>query len=96
MQTHTETNIAKFPSNRNKASASVPRWAEQITDAEGGMNVVRMEMYNYDLKLLAIRVGVSRSCLDAMRSGRTAWPRPTTLFPLIDILGIRMYFAKKG
>jgi len=73
----------------------MPEWAARIDDADKGMNVVRMEMYNYDLRQLSIRVGVSYSCLSAIRSGRTKWPRPDTLFPLIELLGINMYFAKR-
>lgn len=40
-----------------------------------------------DPALLAIRVGVSTSCIYAIRSGKTKWPRKETLFSICRVLG---------
>lgn len=42
-------------------------------------------------KDLAHEAGVSPSTIDNLRVGRTRWPRPTTLFPLMKALGL--YFS---
>lgn len=70
-------------------------YAARFTNAEEVMVVLRDQLYSYDLKLLAVRVGVSVRCLQAIRSGRTRWPRPTTFFSLIDVLGFELILRRK-
>ena len=60
------------------------------------MNDLRLRMYNYKPKELAEMLGVSVSCVYALKSGRTKWPRGKTLFALLEALDIklRLYDAK--
>ncbi len=51
---------------------------------------VRRKLYAYDPKDIARRVGVSRSTVEAFRSGRTVWPRPSTLFGILEAMGYRL------
>lgn len=54
------------------------------------MNVLRLRMYEHDVADLCEHMGVSKSCVYAIRSGRTKWPRGKTLFALMDALRIEM------
>lgn len=74
----------------------VPRYADRLPNAEAAMNVLRREMYAWDYKELAAQVGVSYSCIMAIRSGRTAWPRPKTFFNLLDVLQLDLYIIPRG
>lgn len=67
-----------------------PRRYKGITSAEGAMDVVRRHMYGHDHKELASRCGVSVSCIFAIRSGRTKWPRATTFFMLLYVLDLEL------
>lgn len=62
--------------------------------AQEAMSVLRLEMYNWHHEYLAEQVGVSVSCIMAIRSGRTKWPRPHTFFGLLRVLGLAMYLKK--
>ena len=67
-----------------------------IRNAEAVMNIIRTEIYASDIELLAVRVGVSKSCLFSIRSGRTKWPRHATFFALIDALDLELYLKHRG
>lgn len=56
---------------------------------------IRMELYNYNPEDVAKSVGCSVATVYAFRSGRTIWPRPKTLFPLLEFLGYTLVFIKK-
>lgn len=59
------------------------------------MDVVRDELYaSGDLKPIAEGLGLSVGTLYAIRSGRTQWPRHTTLFSLLPALGLGLYVRK--
>ena len=47
-------------------------------------------------KKLAARVGVSQSTVSNLANGKTRWPRPTTLFPLLNALNMEMRLVRKG
>lgn len=66
-----------------------------LKNAEDAMTVLRNEMYGFDMTLLAVRVGVTPSCLFAIRRGKTKWPRAHTFFGLISVLGLELYLQKK-
>lgn len=66
-----------------------------IANAAQAMDVLRREMYGWYYKDLAVEVGVSPSCIMAIRSGRTAWPRAHTFFGLIRVLDLEMRLEKK-
>ena len=65
-----------------------------IKDRAALMDVLRRDRYGHDLDLLSIKIGVSKSCLYAIRSGRTKWPRHTTLLTLIHVLGYELWLVK--
>ena len=65
-----------------------------IKDRAALMDVLRRDLYNQDLETLSIRIGVSISCLYAIRSGRTKWPRHTTLLTLIHVLGYELWLVR--
>ena len=61
------------------------------------MSVVRDAMYDFgDMTRLHYRTGVSLSALHAIRSGRTLWPRPHTLFSLMHVLGLELTIRKRS
>ena len=47
-------------------------------------------------KAIAAEVGVSQGTIHNLASGKTRWPRPTTLFPTLDTLDLEMRLVKKG
>lgn len=65
-----------------------------IKDRAALMDVLRRDLYNQDLETLSIRIGVSASCLYSIRSGRTKWPRHTTLLTLIHVLGYELWLVR--
>jgi transcriptional regulator with XRE-family HTH domain len=54
------------------------------------MNDLRLRMYSWNHRDLAEAIGVSTSCVNAIKSGRTKWPRGTTLFRLLAVLDIEL------
>jgi hypothetical protein len=46
-------------------------------------------------KTLAASIGVHPSTIGNINSGKTKWPRPTTLFPLIGALGYTLQLVPK-
>lgn len=72
------------------------RHYDGVRDADEAMSVVRSHMYGHDPELLAKRVGVSKSCIWAIRSGRTKWPRSGTFFALLIVLDLEMVIRPRG
>jgi len=61
------------------------------------MQAVRDELYLYDkegLEQIALWIGKSASTLYSIRSGRTLWPRHSTLFPLLRRLGFQLVLTR--
>lgn len=61
------------------------------------MQAVREELLHYDregLEQIALWIGKSTSALYSIRSGRTLWPRHSTLFPLLRRLGFRLVLTR--
>lgn len=56
---------------------------------------VRMEVYKHDPHVLAARVGVSVGTIMSFRSGRTIWPRPKTLFSILEAVGFKVTIVRK-
>jgi len=46
-------------------------------------------------RIIADKVGVSGSTVGNLASGKTRWPRPTTLFPLLEALRLEMQLVRK-
>lgn len=68
----------------------------RVSRREDIINKIRADLYGKDLEILANKIGVSKSCLYSIRSGRTKWPRDTTLLTLIDTLNYELWLAEKG
>jgi transcriptional regulator with XRE-family HTH domain len=71
----------------------LPQWKPRhFTSAESLLYAVREQQKGDQRTItqLAGEVGVSSSTIYNFRSGKTRWPRPTTLFPLLKALGLRM------
>ena len=69
--------------------------AYSVHSADRTMFVLRNEMYEYDLDDLAAEIGRSKSCLYAIRSGRTKWPRGDTFFALVKALGLEVVLRRR-
>lgn len=58
------------------------------------LNPLRIELYNYSVREVAEELGVSAPTIYAFRSGRTLWPRYTTLEPMMKFLGYEIKLVK--
>ena len=70
-----------------------PQWRPKtFTSAEAMMDEVRniLDADKQTQRLIAARVGVSPSTIGNIASGKTRWPRATTLFPLLKAMGKRL------
>lgn len=67
------------------------RW----TLPEDVMEDIRWRMHDFDAADIAALAGVSRSCIYAIRRGKTKWPRGTTLFPLLRALDIELVLVDR-
>lgn len=85
-----------LPLDRDSMAAlRAPSYERSETPREEAMNVVRDALYAFgDMQMLANRTGISRSCLEAIRSGRTKWPRPGTLFTILTPLGLSLHIVR--
>ena len=55
------------------------------------MGILRDALYSFgDMERLANRTGLSKSCLNNIRSGRTKWPRWNTIETLMIPLNLRL------
>lgn len=66
----------------------------KITDRDKLMDQIRRDLYELDTEMIANRVGVGKSTIYSIRSGRTKWPRDTTLLVLIHVLGYSLWLEK--
>lgn len=64
--------------------------ARSFTSAERLIDRVREEIFENGAtyKVLANRAGVATATVQRLANGKTRWPRPTTLFPLLQSLGL--------
>jgi hypothetical protein len=69
-----------------------------FTTAERLIEEVRKEIFGsgYKYSVIARQTGVSTTTIGNLARGKTQWPRPTTLFPLLDSMGLEMRMVKKG
>ena len=76
----------------------IPINAQQIVartgEAKEFLRQARLEAYNYEVADLAEMAGVTKGTIYAFRSGRTVWPRQSTLFPLLEALGFKLVLIK--
>lgn len=66
----------------------------KITDRDKPMDQIRKDLYDLNIERIANRVGVGKSTIYSIRSGRTKWPRDTTLLVLIHVLGYSLWLEK--
>lgn len=66
--------------------------ARSFTSAEKLINRVRDEIFENGAtyKTLAEKAGVATATVQRLANGKTRWPRPTTLFPLLHSLGLSL------
>jgi transcriptional regulator with XRE-family HTH domain len=79
------TNVIKLPRPKT------------YTTPELMLERVREEMFGSKdtNKRLAEKCNVSTSTIYNLMSGKTRWPRPTTLFPVLDALNLELRIVKK-
>ena len=67
-----------------------------FTSAEKVIDEVRNQIFksNIPYKEIALKCNVSLSTVHNLGSGKTKWPRPTTLFPMLAALGMEMRIVK--
>lgn len=70
------------------------RTRDRDQQARDVLNRIRLECYEWHAQDLAEAADVSVGTIYAFRSGRTVWPRPRTLFPLLEALGYRIRLEK--
>jgi len=78
----------------NVKPISKPGYARQCSNADDAMMTLRTEMYAWEIPHMAEDIGVSASCLYAIRSGKTKWPRQKAFFGLIEYLELKMLLVK--
>jgi len=68
------------------------------TTAERLIEEVRNQIFKVGrpYKDVAAECKVSITTVHNLASGKTRWPRPTTLFPMLQTLGLEMRIVKKG
>ena len=69
-----------------------------FTSAEKLIEEVRNQIFRDGRKYkdVAADCKVSVSTIYNLASGKTRWPRPTTLFPVLQSMGLEMRLVKKG
>jgi DNA-binding phage protein len=65
-----------------------------FTSAEAVLDEIRerIHMCGMTYTQIALKTGVSNSTIHNIASGKTTWPRHTTIFPLMKTVGMRMTF----
>lgn len=83
-----KSNVIKLASVRRPKSYTTP---------EALIEEVRKGIFGdkFGYKDIADRCKVSTSTIHNLASGKTRWPRPTTLFPLLQTLGLELRIVKK-
>lgn len=71
-----------------------PNYTKKFNSADAVMSTIRWEMYDHDIKDMAAYIGVSPSCIYAIRRGKTLWPRPKAFFGLIEYLNLELTVRK--
>jgi len=79
-----------------KHQVVVPFRPRNYTSAEALIEQVRQEIFRdgNTYKVIAAKTNVSQTTIGNLASGKTRWPRPTTLFPLLKSLQLEMRLVK--
>lgn len=67
-----------------------------FTSAERLLEQVRTEIFECGdtYKVLAVKTGVARTTIANIATGKTKWPRQTTLFPMLKSMGLGMRLVR--
>ena len=77
---------------------AIPLWKPKTyTSAEAMLEEVRglIRADSSTIKVIAAQTGVATTTIYNIVGGKTKWPRPTTMFPLLDTLGYRISIQRK-
>jgi len=68
-----------------------------FTVGEAVIDTMREQIFHCGIpyRILAKNCGVSSATIQNIASGKTKWPRPTTLFPLLDVLNLQLIIRQK-
>lgn len=84
------TNVVRLQAARPRTYTSAERLIEEV----------RTKIFEHGgtYKEIAASTGVSGSTISNLAQGKTRWPRPTTLFPLLNTLklGMRLVRLENG
>lgn len=74
-----------------------PARKRSFTKAEQLIEEVRNEIFRSGEKyrVIATRTGVATSTISNLANGKTRWPRPTTLFPMLESLRLELQIVRK-
>jgi len=78
--------------------AKVLKWKPKtFTSAEAMLDEVRdlIRADELNTKVIAVKTGVAPTTVYNILSGKTKWPRSTTLFPLLETLGYGITITRK-
>jgi transcriptional regulator with XRE-family HTH domain len=69
-----------------------------FTTAEKMIEELRTQIFKdgRTYKEIAFKTGVNATTVNNLASGKTRWPRPTTLFPLLATLGLSVQIVRKS
>lgn len=70
----------------------IPIRPKSYTTPEKFIEEIRKQIFSSQIpyKELAVKCGVGPSTIQNLASGKTRWPRPTTLFPLLHALNVKL------
>ena len=73
------------------------RRPQSFTSPEALIEEVRQKIFQHGghYKDIAAETKVSPSTIGNLATGKTRWPRPTTLFPLLDTLNLKLQLVPK-
>ena len=82
----------------NVVQISEAQRKRSYTTAEKLIEEVRNQIFRdgRPYKDVAVVCNVSATTVRNLASGKTVWPRPTTLFPMFSALNMEMRLVKKG
>lgn len=60
------------------------------------MQEIRDHLNQKEPKVVAAYTGLSRSCIYALRNGKTKWPRGTTVDCVLDACGLKIMLVNTG
>ena len=81
------TNIVELANRRPKSFTTAERMLEEVRE------IIFKDGRPY--RVIADATDVGASTINNLATGKTRWPRPTTLFPLMKVLGYKVQLVKE-